>query len=642
MFIIDPKTGLSYTLEDVFTIGRHPSCNINLADTKVSRKHAKIYRRHNRCFIEDLGSRNGTFVNGKRISRSVELCDGFEIKIGSAIFVFRMPQGASTELPPTFSDDDPSESVTIGHNELDPATYDLKDEASTVSDPGDSAKLRGRLDRITEISCAIRNIHETNQIESEAVRHTLEAFPNAKRCVMVIRNEAHSDLVIRAFKSRPEFESSRIKISRTVIKEVLTGRKATLCANPWTEAPYSEAESIQTHEIHSFMCAPIFVHDRADRAIYLDSIDEESVFSNDDLTLLVLVANQIASSLEYAQLIEELSRERTSLEENNVRLREQDGREYDFSQIIGTSRALKKTIERAKKAADSDVSVLITGDNGTGKELFARAIHYNSTRADKPVVFVNCAAIADSLISSELFGHVKGAFTGADKERKGHFETAHGGTIVLDEIGDMPLEAQAEVLRVLESGEIMRVGSSETTTVDVRVIACTNKDLKKEIEAGRFRQDLYYRLNVYPIHIPPLADRKEDILPLANHFLSYFCHHMNKKAKKGFTRSAVEILRNYNWPGNVRELKNTIERAVLELDDGDAVDEKHLPAEVRQADSVAKYKRIGKLPDAVARLEKDMILDALAQSNGNKAEAARILGLSRMGLHNKLKRYDLE
>jgi len=642
MLLINRKTGLSYKLDKSTKIGRYPDCGIILNDPKVSRNHAKVYLDGKRYLVEDLGSRNGTFVNDKRISEPTELKDGDTVKVGGAVFIFRSVKIRPADMPTVLSDEEWTKDSVLVHSSVDPSEYNLDAEfATTAADPA-GVRLRHRLTTLSEIGNAVRSIRESEAIESEIVRRTLEAFPAAQRCVIILAGRSLADLVVRAVWTRPGFESSKIKIKGKVIKDVLTSRRAITSARPHVEGSLSDTEVIGKDNIYSFMCAPVFVEERAERVIYLDSVTEEAAFSEDDLSLLVLIAKEVAVPLENARLFEELNRERNALREYNVRLREEEGREYDFSQIVGSSPALAATIEMAKRAADAGTTVLITGQSGTGKELFARAIHYNSPRADKPLIIVNCAAIADSLISSELFGHVKGAFTGANEDRKGQFEAAHGGTIVLDEIGDMPLEAQAEVLRVLESGEIRPVGATETKVVDVRIIASTNKELEKEIEAGRFRHDLFYRLNVYPIHIPSLAERKEDVLPLANHFLRYFSDHMNKKVS-GFSRKAADILRGYNWPGNVRELKNAVERAVLELGDETVVDEKHLPSEIRRAGSgTEKYKRAGRLPDAVAELEKEMIVEALEETNGNKAEAARRLGLSRAGFRKKLKRYSLE
>jgi two-component system response regulator HydG len=288
--------------------------------------------------------------------------------------------------------------------------------------------------------------------------------------------------------------------------------------------------------------------------------------------------------------------------------------------------------------------VLITGDSGTGKELIARSLHFNSQRKEKPLVVVNCAAVTETLLESELFGHEKGSFTGADKRREGRFMQANHGTIFLDEIGETSSTMQAKLLRVLQEKEIQRVGGEETLKVDVRIIAATNKDLEKEVAEGNFREDLFYRLNVMPLHVPSLRKRQEDIPLLAQHFLRKFAD-KNRKEIKGFVPMAMDMLVNYSWPGNVRELENAIERAVI-LATGDHITENQLPLNITESypDFEAQPAGAGPIMDGTHSLEdieKEAILAALKSSNGNKAKAARRLGITRKTLHNKLKSYGL-
>jgi two-component system response regulator HydG len=294
--------------------------------------------------------------------------------------------------------------------------------------------------------------------------------------------------------------------------------------------------------------------------------------------------------------------------------------------------------------APSEATVLITGDSGTGKELIARSLHFNSPRKNKPLVVVNCAAITETLLESELFGHEKGSFTGADKRREGRFMQADRGTIFLDEIGETSSTMQAKLLRVLQEKEIQRVGGEETLKVDVRIIAATNRDLEKDVAEGKFREDLFYRLNVMPLNVPPLKERRDDIPLLAQHFLKKFAD-KNRKTIKGFVPLAMDVLVNYDWPGNVRELENAIERAVI-LATGEHITETQLPLNItEQYDDLEKRStgatQILDGTHSLQDIEKEAILAALSASNGNKAEAARRLGVTRKTLHNKLKAYGL-
>jgi two-component system response regulator HydG len=327
------------------------------------------------------------------------------------------------------------------------------------------------------------------------------------------------------------------------------------------------------------------------------------------------------------------------LKDENRLLRESLGSHFDTQNIIGRSPAMVKLIETVAQVAPSEATVLITGESGTGKEMIAGAIHFNSSRKDGPFVKINCAAITETLLESELFGHEKGAFTGAYKKKEGRFRQAHGGSLFLDEISEMSLAMQVKLLRVLQEREITRVGGEEVIKVDVRIIAATNKDLLQEIDAGRFREDLYYRLNVVTLNMPPLRDRREDIPLLAQHFLKMFAE-KNRKEIKGFTPQAMDRLLKYDWPGNVRELMNAVERGVV-LSRSDYLDEEELSPILRDASSSREIPpKDATLTDMpLDEVEKATILKTLELTGGNKSEAARRLGVTRKTLHKKLKMY---
>ncbi len=325
------------------------------------------------------------------------------------------------------------------------------------------------------------------------------------------------------------------------------------------------------------------------------------------------------------------------LEEEIRVLRERLGERFDFSSIIGRSRPMRELFEALALVAPSDATVLITGESGTGKELVANAIHQNSPRRDKPFVKVNCAALHENLLESELFGHERGAFTGAAAQRKGRFELAHGGTLFLDEIGDMSPATQAKVLRVLQEGEFERLGGSRTLKVDVRVIAATHRDLEAMVAEGAFRQDLYYRLSVVPVHLPPLRDRPEDIPLLAEHFLRIYAE-KNRKPVAGFTPEAMDLLVRHPWPGNVRELQNAVERAVI-LCLGERITPRELPPALQGPAGDEPQAPTPAGPRTLKDAERELILRTLEETGGNRTRAAQILGISRQTLINKLKEY---
>jgi len=346
---------------------------------------------------------------------------------------------------------------------------------------------------------------------------------------------------------------------------------------------------------------------------------------------------------EALKLTIERSLEHIELRTENQALKERLREDFELGKIIGRSRAMKELLEMVAMIAPSEATVLISGESGTGKELIARSIHHNSPRREHPLVVVNCAALTDTLLESELFGHEKGAFTGADRRREGRFMQADRGTLFLDEIGETSAAMQAKLLRVLQEKEIQRVGGEDTLAVDVRVLAATNRDLHRDVEAGKFREDLYYRLNVVALEIPPLRERRDDIPLLAQHFLTKFAE-KNRKQVKGFTPGAMDLLLKYDWPGNVRELENAVERAVILLT-GDHVSEKQLPMTITR--TVGEETGVRSQLDLtetrpLEEIEKDAILAAMEAADGNKSEAARRLGITRKTLHKKLKSYGVE
>jgi len=344
-------------------------------------------------------------------------------------------------------------------------------------------------------------------------------------------------------------------------------------------------------------------------------------------------------NFEELKLIMDRAMDHLRLTLENRSLKDKIAAETSFAGIIGSSLAMRKVLDMARIVAPTEATVLITGESGTGKELFAKAIHVNSERAKGPLVTVNCAALTETLLESELFGHEKGTFTGADRQRNGRFMQADTGTIFLDEVGEIPLQMQAKILRTIQEREIQRLGSDEVLHVDVRIIAATNRNLEEDVKVGKFREDLYYRLNVMNIHIPPLRERVEDIPLLAHYFLQKYVQ-KNRKDLKGFTPAAMDMLIRAKWSGNVRELENVIERAVI-LGVSPYLSEKDLPMSVVGQTS-NEYRPIFDLGGkSLEEVESQAILATLEQTQGNKSEAAKLLNITRTTLNNKLKKYNI-
>ena len=431
--------------------------------------------------------------------------------------------------------------------------------------------------------------------------------------------------------SGKELERGHYRLGEGVVGQVVQTGRPMLVPRISQEPSFLDRtgarKNLDKSEI-SFLCVPIKTENEVLGALSADRIFEGDVELEEDLRLMSIIASMIAQAV---KLRLDAQRERARLLEENKRLQKDLSDRFRPANMIGRSNAMQGVFDQVAQVAKSDATVLIRGESGVGKELVAHAVHYNSLRASKPFVRVNIAALPDSVIESELFGHEAGSFTGATQQRKGRFELAHGGTIFLDEIGDLSTQMQVKLLRVLQEKEFERVGGTETIKVDVRIIAATNRRLEELMEAEVFRQDLYYRLNVFPIHIPPMRERKTDVLELANFFVEKYSK-QNHKYVRRISTPAIDMLMSYHWPGNVRELENVIERAVL-LTQDDVVHGHHLPPTLQTAEAT-NTRHKGSLEETMDRVEAELIIEALKDARGNKAKAARTLGITErvMGL----------
>ena len=395
-------------------------------------------------------------------------------------------------------------------------------------------------------------------------------------------------------------------------------------------------ERLPGEDERSFVCVPLLLNRRATGVLCIELRFKAERNYERTGKFFGVVASMIAHAIKVQKLLEA---DRERLVQENVRLQGELRERYDFSHILGTSRAMHAVCEQMMQVARTNTTVLIRGESGTGKELIAQAIHYNSQRSAKPFVKVSCAALPDTLIESELFGYEKGAFTGAVARKAGRFERADGGTLFLDEIGDVNPAVQVKLLRVLQEREFERLGGADPVRVNVRLIAATNKPLEDAIAAGTFREDLLYRLNVFTIFVPPLRERKTDVLLLADHFLERLASDHRKRIRR-ISTPAIDMLMAYHWPGNVRELQNVIERAVL-VCDGDVVHAHHLPPTLQMADT-SEAAATQPLAQALAAYEKDLIQDALKMARGNRAKAARLLHATARIVNYKIRKYRID
>ena len=386
----------------------------------------------------------------------------------------------------------------------------------------------------------------------------------------------------------------------------------------------------------TYMCVPILVKGKSVGALGVDLSFKSDRNYEAELKFIGLIAAMMGQSIKAEHLVDD---ERRRLKDENTHLLEELRERYDFSNIIGTTGPMRQVFEQIGQVAHTNTTVLIRGESGTGKELIAHAIHYNSPRATKPFVKVNCAALPEALIESELFGYEKGAFTDAHAQKKGRFELAEGGTLFLDEIGDMNISTQVKLLRVLQEKEFDRLGGTRTIRTNVRMITGTNKDLEKAMAEGKFREDLYYRLNVFAIFVPPLRERKSDLLLLADHFLQKYARE-HKKGIRRISTPAIDMLTAYHWPGNVRELENVIERAVL-VSDSNVLHGHHLPPTLQTAQASGTVMALS-LSDAIDAYEKDILLDALKTTRGNRTKAASLLRTTERVINYKVRKHGID
>jgi Nif-specific regulatory protein len=388
----------------------------------------------------------------------------------------------------------------------------------------------------------------------------------------------------------------------------------------------------------SFLCVPIIASQQSIGALSIDREYAEGfgLHSENDLRFLTVVSGLIAESV---QRIQRVNEEKEALRQENSKLRRELSAKNRIEEIIGNSSRMQEVFDMVHRVADSNATVLLRGESGTGKTLVAKALHHNSSRASGPFVVVNCSALPETLLESELFGHEKGAFTGATEAKKGRFEMAEGGTLFLDEIGEISPAVQVKLLNVIQERTFQRLGSTKTIKTDIRLVAATNRDLEKAVKEMAFREDLYYRLNVFPVYLPPLRERRTDILLLAEYFLEKYAKENGKEIKR-ITTPAIDLLIQYHWPGNVRELQNCMERAVL-ICDGTAIQSIHLPPSLQSADSIHSSKPLS-LASAVENFERELIIEALKKNNGNQTKAAKSLETSLRIINYKIHSYGIE
>ena len=584
-------------------IGRDPSMDILIVDPTLSRRHAELKLENDEIILEDLGSSNGTFINEEPIKGSKELKSHDTLRLGSV------------NLEIKFQEVDPS----VNPNELIMTVNDetLDIDLSIEDYPRQSSEEQ-KLSILFEVESMFAGSGDEQKVLSKSL-NLICGVIEAERGILVLQDNPDREPYMRLDSGDGKGGE---RISKTLLKRLWKESAPLLIRSIHADPELAKAKSAKTNLMKSAVIAPILVGNQICGAIYMDRHTQGVPFSQADLRFLSLLAKLCATAFSNSTLIEKLREENSLLRE-----------EYVPSGIIAKSAQMKKVLKEVDQVAPYDSTVLILGETGTGKEVVARRIHEKSNRKDGPFIKVNCAAIPENLLESELYGHVKGAFTGASQSKAGKFQMAHKGTIFLDEIGEMPLPSQAKLLRAIQEKEIDRVGGTETIHVDVRILAATNKDLAFEVKERRFREDLYYRLNVAVIKIAPLRERIKDIAPLADYLLKRILQKVPKNIR-GLTPQTIELFEHYDWPGNVREMENNLERAVLFCEAGKNIEPRHFSGEISHLSSE-------KLKDFISQKESEFIQKVLLANHWRKAVAAKQLGITRQTLDRKLKEYNL-
>ncbi|GHT37781.1 sigma-54-dependent Fis family transcriptional regulator [Planctomycetales bacterium] len=662
---------------NVFVIGRAVDSDIVLLDDRCSRKHARVFYENGHWFVQDISSRNGTLVNDEFIGQEpYPLEPSFVIQFGHSIFQFCCDELDNIATEPSIPEDEKEYDAELSHSGVfgipigtlsTPAADEGSGEfgeSSAAYRTGHTSILRQEIDGQSEQQITTRLgygaaalcrlafqlgiSNEIDQIAKTAIEGLLNAtgaegaglwlFPyklNSPQQATDIRLVANATLENLQYKLVSEslvrtiFEKEEAILFYEVPKDAKKGKK------------YKETERHHRVAESNTLAAPIRHKNGILGLIHLYTVSPSKHLEESDLQYTLEVADTVGTALTHINKQKQLSANLKQARSENSTLREML---QQNSEIVGTSDAMRRVHILIARAAEGKIPLLIRGESGSGKELVARAVHFASTRSTKPLVCLNCAAVPETLLASELFGHEKGAFTGATERKIGKFEAADSGTLFLDEIGEMAPELQAKLLRVLESSSFERVGGNGTITVDVRIMAATNRDIEKEVAEGRFRHDLFFRLRVLEILVPPLRKRPDDIPVLANYFLQKYSQETGRKYE-GFDPAAMLVLANYRWPGNVRELKNVVERAVL-LGAGMYISEQDLllsnlkttgDTGINTEDSKDVF-----IPLSLEDVEKNHVIRTLEHYQWNKSLAAKQLGIERTTLDRKISRYGLD
>lgn len=607
-------------------IGRDIAATVCINSRSVSRKHCIVRRDGDQYLIRDLGSRNGTLVNGLPITECV-LHHGDRIGVSDSQFVFALDLSAEPLPGPEVMESADAEALEFAT--MLPAESLYRNPQRLLANL-ESLKQGNQVQALLEMNRKAATLRTPEELEQALLDAAFQLTPADSGAVLFYEQcDAPPNRV--AGRNRLLPAASEVQVSRTVVRRVLKEQISVLAGNTAMEKALKDVASLVSTGNQSILCVPLLAHERSLGVLYLVTRNPARVFDEthlENMTGVAAVAGlSLANALDFQRMRAQAGMLRAALEQDRP--------------MIGESAAMKKISDTIARVAPAETTVLLLGESGTGKEIAARAIHCNSRRAEKAFVAINCATLGDNLLESELFGHEKGAFTGAVGLKKGLLEMADGGTVFLDEAGELPLTVQAKLLRVLQEREFNRLGSTRPIKVNVRLIAATNKDLRAAVAGGTFREDLLHRLNVVALRMPPLRERREDIPLLANFFLAHSSQRCERRVL-GISNEARELLQQYDWPGNVRELENAIERAVV-LGTDSEIQINDLPETIWES-APATPGASGSLTyhAALRDAKQKIITQALDLSHGNYTEAARRLGVHVTYLHRLMRAFKMK
>jgi len=623
--ISGPFQGATFSLAGgELSIGRDPSNHVWISDPALSRQHCLLARKGDQFIIRDLGSRNGTSVNGMAVDE-VELQHGDQISVGTSVLMFLL-EGSEEGLQR--NEVEFTETKILGNSPvlLQPEDAFHPQPDKLLSQLPQTAHSASDMNALLKLATHIGGIWDLEPLQWQLLGFIFDVVPAERGAILLFEHDDEFSSAVAW--DRVRGPDCSVQVSRTIVQRVARERTGLVTNDIFSDEGLRQIRTLTELQIRSVLCVPLLAGDEVLGTIYLDSQHRSDQFDEGRLQVMTAIAGIAALALGNVCNIEQLQKE-------NQQLHAEISLEHN---MVGNSQSMQKVFELIRRVAPTESTVLIEGESGTGKELAARAVHRNSPRAERPFVAINCAAIPDSLLETELFGHEKGAFTGASALKKGRLETAESGTLFLDEISELAADMQAKLLRVLQEREFERVGSNHPIKLDIRVVAATNKNLAEVVKTGAFRTDLYHRLNVVTLTLPALRERRDDIPALAEHLIAKVSRKCKMRPKQ-LSPEAKACLMRYQWPGNIRELENALERALV-LGSSNTILPDDLPEAIVEMGSPA-------LPPnahyhaAITDFKKQLVREAFRQAKGSYLEAAKNLGMHPNSLLRLIRSLDL-